>query len=345
MTELSAAPMLGQGYYNRHSDLQRGIASLGLPWLAQAAAQAALPEAGLVLLADFGCATGANSLTPLDVALHELRARTDRPVAVLHQDRPENDFGTLHRLLASDERSYLRRHRDAYAWTAAGSFYDALLPRRALSLGWTSSTVHWLSVVPAPLPDHLWSPSSQSPARRLWAAQAAHDWRAFLDARAAELLPGGQLVLCIPASDADGRAGAEELLERARRGLQDMVAEGLVTPAEAEALAIPTWYRTLAEIGVDHPDLAWRGLELHLLPDPYPPLHPQGGERLAAAYVDYLRAAIEPSLATALSADRPHKERHHLLQEFFTRFQRHIVDDPMDVHADRQVAVAWLARR
>lgn len=345
MTELSAAPMLGQGYYNRHSDLQRGIASLGLPWLAQAAREAALPREGLVLVADYGCATGANSLAPVDVALQALRARTGSPIAVLHQDRPENDFGTLHRLLAHDERSYLKRHADVHAWTAAGSFYDTLLPRASVSVGWTSSSVHWLSSVPATLGDHLWSPSSKALGKRLWAARSGQDWRAFLDARAAEMLPGAQIVLCIPASDAEGRSGAEELLERAHRGLQEMVGEGLVTRAEAEALAVPTYYRTLDEIRVDHPQMELRALDLEVLPDPYPALHPQGGERLAAAYVDYLRAAIEPSLATALSPERSVKERHHLLHEFFTRFQRHVAADPLDVHADRHIAVAWFARR
>lgn len=162
---------------------------------------------------------------------------------------------------------------------------------------------------------------------------------------AAAMLGQGQMVLCIPAADADGRTGAEELLERARRGLPDLVAAGLVIRPEAEALAIPTYYRSVGEIGAEHEAFAWRGLELHRLPDPYPALHPQGGERLAAAYVDYLRTAIEPTLATALSPERPHRERHHLLQDFFTRFQRHVAEEPLDVHADRHVAVAWLSRR
>lgn len=258
--------MSGHGYYNRHSVLQAAAAELGLAALRAAAAVVPVPAPPQPLIvADYGCSQGQNSLVPMGAAVAALRARTDLAVTVVHTDLPGNDFSAVFEVVARDPASYLT-DGNAYSLAAGRSFYDEVVPPGSVALGWSSITTHWLSAAPAPVPGHLTAQGSgDREVRHLFAQQAARDWDGFLAARAAELAVGGRVVMVEPCAHPDGTLGSEAVMALMDQVLGELVADGRVTPEAAAAATMPMWMRTPDEYGtpVDaHPDLELVGIQV-----------------------------------------------------------------------------------
>ena len=259
-SEIHEAVMSGHGFYNRHSVLQAAAAELGLARLRDAAADVPVrPAPQPLVVADYGCSQGQNSLRPMGEAIGALRARTDQPVTVVHTDLPGNDFSAVFEALAGDDASYLRTHGDTYALAAGRSFYDTVLPPASVALGWSSITTHWLSQVPGPVPGHLTAQGTADAAvRQRFADQAAADWRGFLAARADELAPGGRVVMVEPCAHPDGHLGSEPMMALMDEVVTELVDEGVITADEAARATLPMWMRTPDEYEApvaEHPEL------------------------------------------------------------------------------------------
>jgi hypothetical protein len=241
--------MVGHGYYSRHSRPQRAAAAVAYPWLAAAAATVPLPAAPApALIADIGCAGGANEMEPIGLAVDALRARDDRvPIEVVHTGLPSNDFAPLFELLAGPA-GYPAGRTGIYPSVAARSLYGPLVPDRRIHVGRCAITLHWLSAMPVTIPGHVYANLvPEGPARAALRDRAAADWRQFLRERARELVDGGELVLVAGTSMPDGRSGAEGLFEMIAEQLAAMVDDGVLRPAESDAIFYPVWNRTADE--------------------------------------------------------------------------------------------------
>lgn len=268
-TPADAAPMEGQGAYNRNSQVQASGASPALPLLVEAARSVTL-DAGEapVVIADYGASEGRNSLVPISAALGVLRERigADRPVAVVHTDLPGNDFSALFQLLDSDPESYLHNDPNVFASAVGRSFYGPVLPPSSVTLGWSSWAVQWLSRTPAAIPDQVQVAYSRDEAARVaYARQAALDWEAFLAARGRELRPGGRLVVMTMARTDAGEFGYRPLLVAMYDALRALVASGFVREEEAARMAVPTVGRTRAEFAAPFAGGRFAGLTLERL--------------------------------------------------------------------------------
>jgi hypothetical protein len=264
-----AAPMEGHGGYNRRSAVQASGASPALPLLESAAREVALPAGdGAVVIADYGCSEGRNSLAPMTAAIGALRRRIgpQRAVSVVHTDLPGNDFAALFDLLGADPASYLRHDPAAFASAIGRSFYGQILPAASVTLGWSAWSVQWLSRIPGPIPDHVQvACSHDGQARAAYARQAAEDWAAFLACRGRELHPGGKLVVLTMARTDDGDFGYGSLLAAMYDSLRELVTEGTVRQEEAARMAIPTVGRTRAELAAPFSAAGFAGLTLERL--------------------------------------------------------------------------------
>lgn len=202
-----------------------------------------------MVIADYGAATGHNSLKPMSAAIAALRRRTrsDHPILVAHSDVPANDFTALFRTLNDDPDSYLQEDKAIFASAVGRSFYEQILPSRTVHLGWTSWAIQWLSRIPegAPeLPDHVQVAYSKDvAARAAYAQQAATDWQTFLTFRARELCSGGRLVVLSMALDENGEFGYRSFNDALVTGLNDQVHERLLRPEEMRRMAIPVFAR------------------------------------------------------------------------------------------------------
>lgn len=109
------------------------------------------------MIADYGAATGHNSLLPVSAAIAALRKRTrpEHSVLVTHTDIPDNDFTELFRTLSDDPDSYLKKDTSTFASAVGRSFYSQILPSNSVNLAWSAWSIQWLSRAPMPVPDHL----------------------------------------------------------------------------------------------------------------------------------------------------------------------------------------------
>lgn len=307
------------GFYNAHSQPQHSAAEFGLALFEQAAASVPLPVAGLPLvIVDYGAAQGRNSLGPMRAAIAAIRTRAGGtlPISVVHTDIPGNDFSALFILLATSPQSYLAGAADVCAYAAGRSFYQRLFAPAQVGLGWSAIAVHWLSAAPATVPGHIWAPRGNPDVQAAFARRSAEDWAAFLGHRAAELCPGGRIVVIGGAADEQGQSGADGLMDLANAALARLVEQGLLRPAERARMVVPTWNRRpvdfLAPFGTPQAaGLAVGAHGLHVLPDQFWAAYQADGDlaQYARSYVGFFDAAFAPSLLSALDPDRTAPDR------------------------------------
>ena len=204
-----------------------------------------------VVVADYGASTGHNSLLPIGAAIERLRGRIRRDQAVLvtHTDITDNDFTALFQTLADDPDSYLHRDGATFSSAIGRSFYAQILPSDSVTLGWSSWAIQWLSALPAP-PDAQLLPQlcSDDAARAAYARQSAVDWHEFIAFRGRELVPDGRLVVLTLGSDDSGHFGMHALVDAVSATLQEFVGDGLISPVERAAMAIPVVGRSEKEL-------------------------------------------------------------------------------------------------
>ena len=305
-------PMEGHGAYNRSSSVQAAGLLPAVALLEAAAAELRLPSPPQALVvADYGAATGHNSLLPLSAALAALRRRIgrERPVWVVHTDLPDNDFSSLFATLEHDPERYALDDPMVY-WSAVGrSFYEQILPSASVALGWSSWAVQWLSRVPALIPDHVQVADSRDEGTRgAFARQAGEDWLAFLAARSRELVPDGRLVVVTMATADDGAFGYRPLLAAIESGLKALVGDGTVSADEVLRMVIPTVGRSRADFSRPfagsggYEGLALDGLDIYEAEDRIFAGYRTDGDAAAfgARWSAFSRASVFPTLAAAL---------------------------------------------
>lgn len=98
---------MAAGAYSRNSRIQAAGLAPGVALLRRAVGGVRLPERPLpVVIGDYGCSSGRNSLLPVGAAISELRHRTNQPIGVVHTDLPDNDLSELFATLWQDQASH-----------------------------------------------------------------------------------------------------------------------------------------------------------------------------------------------------------------------------------------------
>ncbi len=298
--------------YTASSRLQASGLTSGIRLFAQAAEEVPLPASPQPIgIADYGAATGYNSLLPIASAVGVLRGRTrgDHAILVTHTDLPGNDFTALFTTITEDPDSYLRADRATFAAAVGRSFYQQILPSESVALGWSSWAAHWLSRVAAPIGDHIHiAYSTDEAARRAYARQAALDWHDFVAFRGRELARGGRLVVLTLGLDAAGEPGFGGVMRALLTALRELVADGVLGAKEVDRMVIPTVGRAEADLRAPFaPSGRFEGLSVEHLKifdaeDLFWSRYLVDGDagRLGAAWAGFARAAIFPTLAAAL---------------------------------------------
>lgn len=282
----------------------------------QLAAAVPLPPAPRpIVIADYGAATGYNSLLPIGAAIAVFRRRTrpDHAVLVAHTDLPDNDFTGLFTTLAEDPDSYTRKDKASFPSAIGRSYYGQILPSQSVNLGWTSWSTMWLRRDGTALPDfddhvHV-EHTDDAAARQAYARRAAQDWHDFVAFRGRELSPGGRLLVLTAAVDAQGRSGYRPLLDAIVGVLDQQVRDGLLTRAEVARMTIPVLGRSEKELRAPFApagrfeSLTIERLEIFDAEDRFWSQYLLDGNAaaLGAQWATFTSAAIFPALATALA--------------------------------------------
>jgi hypothetical protein len=188
--------------------------------------------------------------------------------------------------------------------------------------------VQWLSRVPALIPDQVQVAYSQDAAvRAAFCQQAAEDWRCFLVHRAAELRPGGRLIVLSMALDDRGDFGYKPAVAAIYGAVLDLVGEDFINREEARRMVIPTVGRsrqdfmapfaesgsfaglTLEEIEVFYgEDRIWTEFQGH-----------GDARQYAARWAAFSRASVCPTLAASLN------DKELRAAEFIDRMEKRMI--------------------
>ncbi|MEQ1951892.1 hypothetical protein [Mesorhizobium sp. CN2-181] len=345
------APM-ERGGYNERSRLQAGGGAHGLPVIARAFERMPLGD-GPLTIADYGCAQGRNSLAPISATIAEIRARlgVDAPVSVVHTDQPDNDFATLFALLRDSEDSYLREP-NVFASAVGRSFYEQVLPSESVTFGWCSYAIHWLSGAPVASAGHIWGRLTTGEIRRAFERRSADDWRMFLTHRAAELQPGGCLVVVQPSMPGHEPSTFPMLMGWAQAELDAMAEDGTLRRSEAARMTVLCYERYPADVRAPFADGDFRGLVLvedflNDLPDPFWGAYQATGdaETLADKYVGFFQAPFRPSLLAALDPDRDAGFRKAFSDRLETGLRNRILAEPQPLMTPLAVHVSLIQKQ
>ena len=307
---------MGSASYTAASRLQAAGLQRAITLFEKAAEQVPIPRSPRpVVIADYGAATGHNSLLPIGAAIAVLRRRTrpEHSVLVTHTDVPDNDFTELFRTLGEDPDTYLKKDNACFASAVGRSFYSQIVPSNSVNLAWSAWAIQWLGRTPMPVPDHvLVAHSDDTDVRAAYARQAAFDWHEFVAFRGRELSPGGRLVVMTMGIGEDGDFGYAPLLDAMAETLDDMVARQLLTEDEVREMSIPIVGRrareflspfapsgTFEKLTVEHcevfdaEDRFWSQYKVH-----------GKATALGANWAAFLRASAFPTLAATLPLER-----------------------------------------
>lgn len=228
--------MIGGGFYDHHSASQRVAMQTPLGWLEEAMDDLPPPftDSGAFAFLDAGSSEGANAIYAYNRLLSQLRTQSQAPVQLYFDDLPTNDFNRLFHNLAGDA-SPAFSEAEVYAAAVGGSAFQRLLPPRSLHLATTFNALGFLASQPSsPLPHYIFpeQPGPASPRDGVYVTpaelepfrqQAAADLKAYYLARAAELVPGGKLLVQIFGRKAEYATsqGIYDVLSDALLDLQD----------------------------------------------------------------------------------------------------------------------------
>ncbi len=337
--------MGGGGYYDVHSEYQRRVIGGGHELIRSLLASVDLDTVeGQFVIADYGAGTGATSVDAMGVAIDAIRERArDVPVLAVHNDVVTSDFTQLFRNIASPE-GYLATEGAAIFPTAAGgSFFAQVVPDSSVHLGMCSNASHWYREQPSlDVPGGIFFSEAGEGSRRALADQAADDWLRFLGARAAELVPGGHLLVQGIGTkldpDGDELVSARDLLLQMSAVVDEMAADGMLEREALERYVFPVYCRSRAEAeapvvegGALAGSLALRSAKVEEVPNPYWELLEADGDRTAyaAAYTAFIRAFSESTLFEHLFAPAAlGVEPDAVCDEFFARFEAATAANP-----------------
>jgi cyclopropane-fatty-acyl-phospholipid synthase len=352
--DASTTGMKGEGFYDAHSEYQRRVIEAGDELISEAADSVEPDSDGAITIVDYGSGTGATSVRAVETAIAAIRKRGDeRPLQVIHNDVPDNDFTQLFRNVGG-AGGYLRAGGGPiYALAAAGSFFDQVIPDASADLGMCSNASHWLRRQPsARIPDGMYFCEAAGPERGAIAGQAAADWRAFLSARARELKPGGRLVVQGIGSDDSGeRVSASRLLRVMWHAAEQLANAGLLERQTLEDYVFPVYCRSPSEAK----EPLQQGGELEVVaerldevPSPYWEAYERSGdaEAYADAYVEFVRAFAESTmLANLFEPGARDIDPAALCERYFDALRTSCAEDPAEGRYEAWILRLVIARR
>lgn len=313
--------MVGHGFYNRHSAPQWAAIEYALPWLEASLESMNLPlTPDAITLADFGCSEGKNSIAIMQRLLSVLRRRTARPLATIHSDLATSDFSELFMNLRVGGRSVFPVD-NVYSAAVAGSMYDQLLPPASTCVVMTFNAIGYLSRRPLDRLPGFILPNGPSATRNIgtvskkeravFAWQAADDVSAFLTARAAELVPGGKLLMEVFGASSN-RCTGHGIYDALNDAIIEVCNSGRITSDEYERYYQPIYFRTLQELVMPVAEASSRlsslyrpeRAETYEVKTPFIEDYRATGDAatFARAFTDFLRAFTEPVLRIAFSS-------------------------------------------
>ncbi|MEM7058848.1 MAG: SAM-dependent methyltransferase [Pseudomonadota bacterium] len=349
-TTAATTSMKGGGYYSRSTQGAKHVIDNAKGMLLDAIADLPAPVAGQpVRIADYGAADGGTSKRAIYDSISAIRGRwPDVQIQVTYTDLASNDWSQLFKSmqgLDGSEDNYWTDFPGVFVHGCGIGFHHQLLPDEVLDLGFSATAMHYVSERPCQIDDHVHHVGATGAALAAFDAQAAQDWERILLARAAELRPGGRLVIMSFGKDEAGRylgnTGGVNMFDTFDLHWRAMAKEGVITAEEYTAATFAQVYRTPDEFKAPllDPGSAVHRAGLRLVTahtgvtacpyraafDADPSMSPAA---FAESYVPTLRSWSETVFANALDPSRPADQRAALVDQFYGRYQDMVATTP-----------------
>lgn len=346
--------MKGGGYYSATTRGAKDVIDNAASMLHDAVT--ALPDSDAarpIQIADFGTADGGTSKRTIATTVQAIRSRwPERQVMVTYTDLASNDWSQLFKTmqgLDGSQDTYWTPRNGVFVQGIGIGFHHQLMPDQSLDLGFSATAMHYVSERPCTIQGHVHHVGATGDALSAFDAQAAADWNRILLARAAELRPGGRLVIMSFGKDEEGRylgnTGGVNMFDTFELHWKALADHGTITPTEYEAATFAQVYRTpdafTAPLTDPASDVYRAGLRLvsahtGVTKCPYraafeatPDMTPRA---FAQSYVPTLRSWSETVFANALDTQRPATERAAIVDRFYQAYEDMVSDEP-DGHA------------
>jgi hypothetical protein len=331
--------------YDAHSEYQRAVADAGAARIRSCVAAVSVAADQPFVVADFGCSTGANSISAVETAVDAVRLRhPDQVVVAVHNDLPTNDWNQLFANVVG-----ARSETGVLHLASAVSFFEPATPAGSVHLGVSFSAAHWLRDPPAiAVPEGFYFCDATGAARAALSAQARDDWTNFLTARGTDLHPGGRLLVQMVGTDASGNVTARRLLRAMAEVAAGMADDGLVGHDAVAGYVLPVYARTVGEARAPlaRAEIPFSEIECRTdaVPNPYFTQWQADGDaaHYAETYTAFVRGFTESSLRNQLFEAVEDPER--ALAEFFERLSRRFRADPERDRFDDWTLTVLLAR-
>lgn len=267
----------GEESYAKNCTVQNKILSLTKSFVEEAIQgylSNELPET--MVIADLGCSSGPTALGAVSEIINMVNARSRKmeghssspKFMVFLNDLPGNDFngvfGSLNNFQnkLKEEKGGEFEPCSCFVAGLPGSFYGRLLPNKTLHFVHSSSSLHWLSQVPAGLDDKdnakmlnkgkiYMSMTSPNEVINAYKLQFRKDFLSFLKCRAEEVISGGRMVLTFMgrrSNDSTSEYNNFYPWELIARSFNSMVSEGLIEEDKVDNFNVPYYAPCLEEV-------------------------------------------------------------------------------------------------
>jgi hypothetical protein len=203
--------------------------------------------------------------------------------------------------------------------------------------------MHYLSVKPGPIADHVHAVGATDDERALYRKQGHTDWTSTLLARASEMVDGGRLVvanLCVNEhGHYIGSTGGSCMFDTLTTHWRNLAATGAITDTEYRAATFQMYYQTPQEYSAPFDDpnspVSRAGLRLDrvstvITPCPFAAIFREQRDATAYArsYVPSIRSWSESTFQGALDSNRPPEERAAILNRLYEAYEADVTAAP-----------------
>jgi len=339
--------MSGGGLYSLATVGAKHVIDAATPMVV--AAIDSLPQDSIAngfMLSDMGTADAGTSLSMIGSAIDAIRSRvTAAPISIVYSDQPRNDFNALITNVygLGPFETYLDRYDNVFPLVSGTTFYRQIVPAGSLDIGFSATAMHWLSSKPCNISNHVQAVGAEGEELEAFRGQAHRDWRQILLHRAAELKPGGKLVLINFGCDEQGRylgnTGGINMFDRFNQIWQDFLKQGRIDRNEYDNMTLPQYYNTVEEFSaplIEPDDAVYQAglrldhIETRIVKCPFAESFAQHSDstRFAEEYIPTIRTWNESIYFNALSEQRPLEERRQIIEDYYGTYRDMVRANP-----------------
>ena len=340
--------MRGAGYYSERTAGARNVINDAGAMVVAAIDD--LPNSDTLRIADYGAADGGTSQQMWDMVIGSRRdAGDERQVEIIYTDLASNDFSTLFRMMqgmqGNQKHAYQNNFDNVFVHGCGTGFHKQLMTSASLHLGFSATAMHYVSVKPMEIPNHVHSVCADAVSKLAFARQAALDWKNILLARAAELVPGGRFICLNFGIDDEGRylgnTGGKHMFDHFHKIWKVLYNKNNITKDEYERATFVQYYRTMEEFCAPFADpnsevsragLVVKSSSSKLTKCPYEAAFLNAGGKMssmeyAQSLIPTMRSWSETVFKTALKG-RDNSEINNIVDGFYQSYAEEVAKDP-----------------